>query len=86
MAFNPTIKNDSTLRPSYTHQPLTFDHFGTHVRIHTNGKVTISLAATGSETEGESIEYDEVEVSASLIFKIAQQLKLTRSVEFVKKD
>jgi len=84
MAFNSTIKDSNlgfNLRPNYTHQPLTFDHYDAHVQIKPNGKVIITMAA-----KDVAEEFDEVEVSASLIFKIAQQLKLTRSVEFVKKD
>jgi phage gp45-like len=80
MTFQNNPKNDSNLRPSYSHQPLTFDHFGTHVKIHENGKVTITCLAKDSE------EFDEVEVSASLIFLIAKQLKLTRNIEFVSSE
>ena len=77
---SPNLKSseqnqNESLRPKYSHQPLTFDHFGTHVRIHENGKVTITCVSK------ESDEFDEVEVSASLIFLIAKQLKLTQQVE-----
>ncbi len=85
MTFQNNPKSDSNLRPTYSHQPLTFDHFGTHVKIHENGKVTISCPSNEKDEEGFSIT-DEVEVSASLIFLIAKQLKLTRSVEFVSSE
>jgi len=60
-------------RKIYAHQPLTFDHFGTRVAIKENGRVVITTAVVDSLGE-----YDEIEVPASLIFKIAQQLKITR--------
>lgn len=65
----------------YTHQPLTFEHYGIHVKIQTNGKVIISTA--GRPISGEEVEYDEVEIPASLIFKIATSLSLTRKVEYI---
>ena len=64
----------------YVHQPLTGDHYGIHYAIQPNGKVTISSGAT---TIGDDVEYDEVEVPASLIFKLAMLLKATRTIKFV---
>lgn len=64
----------------YVHQTLTIDHFGIHATITENGKVIIS---SGGVQVGEDIEYDEVTVPASLIFKLATLLKATRSIKFV---
>jgi len=61
----------------YTHQPLTFDHFDTHCQIQANGRIKLTKPVLGSD------EYDEIEVPASLIFKLMGLLKDTRSVEFV---
>ncbi|MBI3334552.1 hypothetical protein HYZ97_03635 [Candidatus Pacearchaeota archaeon] len=68
----------------YVHQPLTIDHYGIHASIKENGKVLISSAGTpvAGSKDGE-YEYDEVEVPASLIFKLATLLKATRTVKFV---
>ena len=68
----------------YVHQPLTIEHYGLHAKIQENGRVLISSAgipvAGGAKDE---IEYDEVDVPASLIFKLATLLKATRTVVFV---
>lgn len=61
----------------YVHQPLTIDHFDVHCQIQTNGKIKLTKPVKGSD------EYDEIEVSASLIFKLAGLLKATRKVEHV---
>lgn len=59
----------------YEHQPLTIDHNGIHAKIQENGKVII----TGLHDAND--EYDEVEVPASLIFKLARLLRDTRVVD-----
>jgi hypothetical protein len=64
----------------FTHQPLTFDHFDTHCQIQSNGRVKLTRPVPDSE------EYDEIEIPASLIFKLVGLLKDTRSVEFVEVD
>jgi hypothetical protein len=61
----------------YKHQPLTFDHFDTHCQIQSNGRIKLTKPVDGSE------EYDEIEIPASLVFKLVGLLKDTRSVEFV---
>jgi hypothetical protein len=58
----------------YTHQPLNIEHLGMTAKIQENGRIIIRSA---------EIEYDEIEVPASLIFKLAQALKMTRTVEMV---
>jgi hypothetical protein len=66
----------------YVHQPLTIEHYGIHAKIQENGKVVISSA--GSSIHGsDEIEYDEVEIPASLVFKLATLLKATRTIKFV---
>src|SRR6266545_811755 len=68
----------------YVHQPLTIEHYGLHAKIQENGRVVISSAGVPVKggTEGD-FEYDEVEVPASLIFKLATLLKATRTIKFV---
>ena len=82
---NPGMKNEAGewQNKRYTHQPLTLEHFGFHIQIKENGKVLIRgqvSAIPGAEGE---MEYDEVEVPASLIFKIKDALNMTRKVEMV---
>lgn len=77
-------KNAEGKIPRWIHQPLSIDHYGTHFTIHENGKVTISAVSKDQteSTDGE-IMTDEIEVSASLIFKIARLLQDTRKQVFV---
>jgi|SRR5665213_323899 len=81
---NPELKNEQTegMVKRYVHQPLSIDHYGTHAKIQENGKVLI----TGSpiKTASGDLEYDEVEIPASLVFKLATLLKATRTVKYVK--
>lgn len=66
----------------YVHQPITLEHFGIHASIQANGKIII----TGPPKrigDGDEVEYDEIEIPASLVFKLAMFLKSTRSVEYV---
>lgn len=65
----------------YVHQPLTIEHYGLHAKIQENGRVLI----TGQPVKGNDgeMEYDEVEVPASLVFKLATLLKATRTIKFV---
>lgn len=64
----------------YVHQPLTVEHYGTHAKIQENGRVVI----TGQPVKnGDVIEYDEVEIPASLVFKLATLLKATRTIKYV---
>jgi hypothetical protein len=77
---NPELKDENSkegMVKRYVHQPLTFDHFGIRATIKENGHVLIASAGNDSG------EYDEVEVPASLIFKLATSLKLTRTVKYV---
>lgn len=77
MAFrnNPNFP-DGPERIEWVHQPLVGDHYGIHYSIQANGKVIISSG--GTSLEGGEVEYDEIEVPASLIFKLVMLLKATR--------
>lgn len=74
---NPELNSDGQVK-RYVHQPLTIDHYGIHAKIQENGRVVI----TGIPDKAG--EYDEVEIPASLVFKLASALKMTREVKFVK--
>jgi hypothetical protein len=80
---NPNFSNsEAGMVKRYSHQPLTIEHYGIHAKIQENGKVLISSA--GVKGIDGVIEYDEVEIPASLVFKLANLLKDTRIVRFVK--
>ena len=64
----------------YVHQPLTIEHYGIHAKITENGKVIIRSAPENVNGE---MEFDEVEIPASLVFKLASALKMTRTEIFV---
>ena len=64
----------------YVHQPISIDHYGIHASILSNGKIIIQKVA---RVQGEEVEYDEVEIPASLVFKLASLLKATRKTEYV---
>lgn len=78
--FNPAIPGNQIKR--YVHQPLTFDHFGVKVQIKENGRVILTAVDKESSTPDEVV-FDEIDIPASLIFKVAQALKVTRNVEYV---
>lgn len=82
---NPTLTNreNEGMVKRYKHQPLTFDHYGIKVAIKENGKVTISSRPVPVAGSPDEVEYDEVEVPASLVFKLAMLLSTTRTIEFV---
>ncbi|SRR5260221_6534608 len=79
---NPGMRDENKegMVKRYVHQPLTVEHYGIHAAIKENGKVIISGAPV---TVNGEVEYDEVEVPASLIFKLATLLKATRTIKFV---
>ena len=66
----------------YVHQPLTIEHYGTHASIQSNGRVILRAVDKAASTK-EEIVYDEIDVPASLIFKLANLLKATRNIEYV---
>lgn len=65
----------------YVHQPLTVEHYGLHAKIQENGRVLIT--GVPFKNDANEIEYDEVEIPASLVFKLATLLKATRTIKFV---
>jgi hypothetical protein len=87
MAFRNTAtltdeKNEGKVK-RYIHQPLTIEHYGIHAKIQENGRVVISSAGTPVKGSDSEIEFDEVEIPASLVFKLATLLKATRTIKFV---
>jgi hypothetical protein len=64
----------------YVHQPLDVEHYGIHAKIQPNGKVVIVGVPVKN---GDEMEFDQVEIPASLVFKLATLLKATRTVKFV---
>lgn len=87
MAFNnPRIQGQQNQIRRWVHQPLTIEHYGIHAKIQKNGKVIIQkvcdIQSEESKKSGE-IDFDEVELPASFIFKLAFALKTTRSAEYV---
>lgn len=75
--------NGETKRKVYVHQPLTIEHFGIQASIRENGKVLLSKVAGVSPDNPEEVEVDEIEIPASLIFKLGNLLRDTRQVKFV---
>lgn len=73
--------NEGKIR-RWVHTPVTQEHYGIHFKIQENGKVVISKVCDDQTTPGE-IEWDEIEVPASLIFKIQLLLKATRQETWV---
>lgn len=65
----------------YVHSPLTVEHNGVNASITENGKVVLSKVAR--VIAGEEVEYDEIEIPASLVFKLASLLKATRKIKYV---
>lgn len=65
----------------YVHQQLTVEHYGLHAKIQENGRVLIQSSPV-KDSNGD-MEYDEVEIPASLVFKLATLLKATRNIEYV---
>lgn len=69
----------------YSHSPLAIEHFGIHASIQENGKVIITkVAKDQSGADSDEVEYDEVEVPATFIFKLATALTMTRKIRWVK--
>ena len=80
----PALRNDSgegQIR-RYVHSPLTIEHNGINASITKSGRVVLSKVDEKAST-GDVIEYDEIEIPASLVFKLASLLKATRKVEYV---
>ena len=67
----------------YVHSPLTIDHYGINASILNNGQVVISKVAGPDKEHPGEVLVDEVQIPASLIFKLASLLKATRRIEYV---
>jgi hypothetical protein len=79
---NPNLSSSGESQVKrYVHQPLTIEHYGLHAKIQENGRVLITGQPV-KDAAGE-LEYDEVEIPASLVFKLATLLKATRTIKFV---
>lgn len=76
--------SNTIIRKRYTHAPLTIEYNGVTASIKENGKVILSKPVPGSENESGELEHDEIEIPASLIFKLAELLAVTRRVKYVK--
>ncbi len=82
---NPSLKdeNNEGKVKRYVHQPLTIEHYGIHAKIQENGRVLITSAGSPVVGSDDELEFDEVEIPASLVFKLATLLKATRTIKFV---
>lgn len=81
MSFNNPVligKDGERQMKQFRHQELTLNINGVKVKIHENGKVTITTSSPDPESKDGDVVIDEVTVSASLIFKIVTYLKDTR--------
>ena len=81
---SPELKDEhgSNTIKRYVHQQLTIEHYGLHAKIQENGKVIIQGLPQKIEGSDE-VEYDEIEVPAAFVFKLAGLLKATRSIQFI---
>lgn len=76
-------ENKEGMVKRYVHQPLSVEHYGIHAKIQENGRVLITGQATPVQGSEGELEFDEVEIPASLVFKLATLLKATRTIKFV---
>jgi hypothetical protein len=81
---SPNLKdtNNEGKVKRYVHQPLMVEHYGIFAQIQENGRVLIKSTPTPVKGTDE-YEYDEVDVPASLVFKLATLLKATRTIKYV---
>lgn len=88
MKFNkPQMKNSAgeILIPMYKHQKLAIDYNGFHIQIEENGKVKLVSPGVQSAENPAEVEFDEITVPASVIFKVATLLSDTREITYVTK-
>ena len=71
--------------PRWQHQAVTLNHQETQIEIKENGRVILKRVDQKASTKDEVV-YDEMEMSAALVFKIARWLKDTRRQVFVEVD
>jgi hypothetical protein len=63
------------------HTPITVEHNGINASITENGHIQLSKVARVIDKD--TVEFDEIEIPASLIFKLARLLKDTRRIKYV---
>lgn len=80
MSVTDTTDARST-KPTYKHSPITIEHQGIHAQIMADGKTKLTKPAGPPDDDG-IIEYDEIIVPASLVFKLATLLKASRTVSY----
>lgn len=80
---NPLFRsvNGVEQKGRYVHQPLTIEHYGIHAAIRENGTVLIT-GIPEKDPDTEEMDFEEVEIPASLVFKLANLLKDTRTIVF----
>lgn len=86
MGFNnPTLRdeNNADQVKRYVHQTLTNEHYGIQYSIKENGHVVLRSKPTPVKGSPDEVEYDEVEIPASLVFKLVTLLKATRTTEYL---
>jgi len=84
MPFNNPVQFEQGQRITWVHQPITIDHNGIRCSIKPDGKVLLSRSAGADPENPGEVLIDEIEVPASLIFKVARLLKDTRTAEISK--
>ena len=67
----------------FVHQPLTVEHHGVNLTIKENGQVVLSKVVGPDPENKDEVLVDEIQVPASLIFKVASLLRDTRKVTYV---
>jgi hypothetical protein len=75
-----TDEHGNVVKVIYVHQPLTIEHFGIHAKIQENGRILLS-SPPETDPETKEIYINEVEIPASLVFKLANLLRDTRTVK-----
>ena len=90
MAFRKQFSNRPNLRDQggtkerrFVHSPISVDHFGTQISIRENGKVRFAREAGPDPDNKEMVLIDEVEVSASAVYKAVTLLEATRQVKYL---
>lgn len=72
---------DNTIKPRYVHSPITIEHNGIHASIKENGKIELK-GKPEVNPDSKEVEYDEIEIPASLVFKLSRLLKDTRKMVY----
>jgi hypothetical protein len=83
MSFSNNIQNpdpNAKIR-RWVHSPLTVDHNGVEAKILENGRVVLR-----KPDEKNAELYDEINIPAGLIFKLANLLTATRKVKWMSKE